>query len=195
MEENNQAQQTVETTTETPEIETVVEQSDSEAKVADLMKELAQLKATSDKQKKALDNALKVNGDLTKELRARKTQQELDDEAKAEEIARRDEYVKELENYKRANEARERYLVQGMNAELAKRAADAEVSGDMDALADIQKQHTSALLKAQESEWKKSRPQLFAGEGQATMTKEQIFAIKDATERQRAIAENISLFS
>ncbi len=33
-----------------------------------------------------------------------------------------------------------------------------------------------------------------AGNGKVTMTKEQIFAIKDPVERQNAIAENISLF-
>ena len=103
-------------------------------------------------------------------------------------------YISELEGYKQKNEAKERYLLQGMAPELAIKAAEAEVTGDMDALADIQKQHTDALIKAKEAEWKKSRPPVNAGEGGTTMTKEQIHAIKDPTERQMAIAQNLALY-
>ena len=46
----------------------------------------------------------------------------------------------------------------GMPADLAKEAADAEVNGDMDALAAVYKRHQEASLKAHEAEWLKNRP-------------------------------------
>ena len=46
----------------------------------------------------------------------------------------------------------------GMPADLAKEAADAEVNGDMDALASVYKRHQEASLKAHEAEWLKNHP-------------------------------------
>lgn len=167
---------------------------DDNPSIDDLMKQLAEQRAENARQKAALDKALKEVGDKNKELRSYKTQAQIDAEDAAQKAEEQKAYVAELEAYKHKNEAKERYLLQGMSAELAAKAAEAEVGGDMDALADIQRQHTEALIKAKEAEWKKSRPQMNAGEGGTTMTKEEIFAIKDAAERQRAIAENLALF-
>lgn len=160
----------------------------------ELLSQIAQLKADFARNKNALDKALKEKGDLTKQLRARMNAEEQEEAAKAEAEEQRKAYISELESYKQKNEAKERYLLQGMTAELAIKAAEAEVTGDMDALADIQRQHTDALIKAKEAEWKKSRPAVNAGEGGATMTKEEIFAIKDPVQRQKAIAQNLALF-
>lgn len=162
--------------------------------VEELMAQLAKERATNAKNKNALDKALKETGELKKSLRAKQTAEEQAEEAKKEQEEQRQAYIGELELYKRTNEAKERYLLQGMNAELAIQAANAEVEGDMDALADIQKQHTDALLKAKENEWKASRPNLNGGVGDSSMTREEIMAIKDVQKRQRAIAQNLSLF-
>ena len=86
-------------------------------------------------------------------------------------------------------------MLQGLDAELAVKAADAEVTGDMDALADIQKQHTDNLLRAKEAEWKKSRPRVNIGDGSySNMTREEIMAMPDRIERRKAIAANQELF-
>lgn len=177
--------------TETPE-----QDQEKTPTVEELMAELAKERAAKAKDKAALDKVLKENGEIKKQLRAKQTQQEIDDEAKREAEEQQKAYVTELEDYKKRNEAKERYLLQGMDAELAKKAAEAEVSGDMDELADIQKQHTESLLKAKEAEWKKSRPDINAGHGSgSTMTKEEIMAITDRKERTRLIAENIEQFA
>ena len=85
--------------------------------------------------------------------------------------------------------------MQGMAPEMADKAAQAEIDNDMDALATIQKQYTDAALKAAKAEWQKSIPEANRGTGNApTMTKEEIFAIKDPAARQRAIAANMALF-
>jgi DNA repair exonuclease SbcCD ATPase subunit len=57
---------------------------------------------------------------------------------------------------------------------MTKQAADAEISGDMDLLSDIQNKHFNQMLKAKEAEWIKSRPQTNIGGGYgANITQEQ----------------------
>lgn len=193
MEENK----TVATDTQETEIQNEAKKNDEpQVTIESLMAELAQEKAARAKEKAALDKALKEKGDITKQYRA-----VLDDAQKAAlDKATADEehkqYVEELEAYKRKNEAKERYILQGMTSEMATEAADAEVSGDMDKLADIQKKHTESVLKSAEAEWKESIPQAQIGTGEyASMTKDQIYSIKDRNERRKAIAANIHLFS
>lgn len=198
---NTTTTETVETVAETkePEIDATSTANETGGNdgptVEELMAELAKEKAARAKEKSALDKALSEKASLTKQLRSKQTQQEIEDDAKREEAEQVKAYIAELEQYKHKNEAKERYLLQGMTAELAAKAAEAEVSGDMDALADIQKQHTTALLKEKEKEWKASRPQLNVGSGTGTgMSKEEILAIADTEARTRAIAQNIEAF-
>ena len=162
----------------------------------DALAEIAAAQAEVKKLKSERDNALKRAGDATKQLRAKMTEAELQAEQQAEKDEEHKAYVADLENYKRTNEAIKRYQLQGMSSELAEKAAKAEIEGDMDALADIQSQHTKALLKAKEAEWKASRPRVNMGDGDDStpMTIEEIFAIKDPKERQIAIAKNLKLF-
>lgn len=171
------------------------ENVDSAANTEALMAEIARMKVSEQKMKKELDKALKEKGEVTKALRAKQTAAELEDEAKREEEERHQEYVMELEEFKRKTEAKERYLMQGMSVEMATKAADAEVSGDMEALTDIQRQHTEATLKAARAEWQKSIPQPNFGTGEySSMSKKDILAIKDTAERQKAILANRHLF-
>ena len=106
----------------------------SNDEMEDLIQQLAGERAARERDKAALDKALKQVGDLTKQLRSRQTQQEIDDEAKRVQEEEIKEHIASLEAYKRENEAKERYLLQGMDAEMAKKAASAEVAGDMDIL-------------------------------------------------------------
>lgn len=163
--------------------------------VESLMEEAARARAAEQKMKMALDKALKEKGDLTKQYREvlTESQQAKIDKENADEEHR--QYVAELEAFKRKTEAKNRYLMQGMGAEMAEKAAEAEVSGDMDALADIQKQHTETVLKSARAEWQKTIPQpQFGVGGEGNMSKEEIMAIKDPAERRMAIAKNISKF-
>ncbi len=162
----------------------------------DAMAEIAAAHAEAKKAKAERDAALKRAGDATKQLRAKMTEAELEAEKQAQENEEKQAYLKDLENYKAQNEAYKRYRLQGMEDELASKAAQAEIEGDMDALADIQKQHTQALLKAKEAEWKASRPRtnMSDGDDSTPMTREEIMAIKDDKERQIAIAKNFKAF-
>lgn len=174
----------------------ITENKQSGKTYEDAMAEIAAAKAEAKKAKAERDAALKKSGEATKALRAKMSEDELKAEQDAEAKAEHDAYVKELESYKAQNEALKRYQLQGMATDLAEKAAKAEIEHDMDALADIQRQHTQALIKEKEAEWKASRPQINVGGGDdSSMTKEEILAIKDRDERQRAIARHLDLFS
>lgn len=161
----------------------------------DALAEIAAAQAEVKKLKAERDNALKKSGEATKALRAKMTEAELEAEKKQAEDEEKAAHLKELEDYKAQNEALKRYRIQGMDEELAAKAAKAEIEGDMDELANIQAQHTKALIKEKEAEWKASRPKAQMGDGEdSNMTKEEILAIKDPKERQIAIAKNLKSF-
>jgi len=162
----------------------------------DALSEIAAAKAEAKKFKAERDNALKKAGDATKQLREKMSEAEIKAEEEAQAKEEREAYLKSLESYKAENEAVKRYRLQGMPDELAAKAAKAEIDGDMDALADIQKQYTQTVIKEKEAEWKASRPRVNVGDDDdsSPMTKEEILAIKDTNKRQQEIAKNINLF-
>lgn len=131
-----------------------------------LMAENARLKAEGARNKIALDKALKNNGELNKQLRAKMTAAEQEEEAKRAEAEAQKAEIASLKEFKRRAEAKERYLTMGMSAEFASQAADAEVKGDMDAFAAVMKQYNDASIKAQRDEWIKSRPEPNVGHGE-----------------------------
>lgn len=162
----------------------------------DALSEIAAAKAEAKKLKAERDAALKKTGEISKQLRAKMSEDELKAEQDAQAKEEKEAHIKELEQYKAENEALKRYRLQGMSDELATKAAKAEIEGDMDALADVQKQHTQSLIKAKEAEWKASRPRVNVGDDEdSSMTKEEILAIQDRDERTKAIAKNLSLFT
>ena len=171
------------------------EKSEPTKTYEDALAEIAQAQAEVKKLKAERDAALKKSGDATKALRAKMTEAELEAEKKQAEDEEKAAHLKELEDYKAQNEALKRYRIQGMDEALAAKAAKAEIEGDMDELANIQAQHTKALIKAKEAEWKASRPRVNMGDGEEnSMTKEEILAIKDTMERQKMIAAHLDLF-
>ena len=103
-----------------------------EVTVESLMAQLAQANAANAKLKADNDKLCTSEGNLRKQLRAKQTAEEQEAEAKAEQQAQRDAYVKDLEKFKAVTEASERYLGMGMKPELAKATATAEFEGNMD---------------------------------------------------------------
>lgn len=132
----------------------------------ELLKQLAEANAEKAKWKSNFDNAASEASSYKKQLRAKQTAQEIQDEEKQKAEEEQKKYIAELEAFKQKAEAEARYALQGMSKELAKQAAEAEVKGDMDELASIQRKHTEALLKEKEREWLKSRPDINAGNGE-----------------------------
>ena len=154
-----------------------VQETNSPVTLESVMAELAKAKAENAKNKAALDKALHNNGELTKQLRAKMTASEQEAEAKREAEEAQANRIKELETYKLRSEARERYMTTlGMNPDLAKEAAEAEVSGDMDALSAVYKKHQEAVISAQKDEWIKSVPQASAGREESNQNEDPFLA-------------------
>lgn len=104
----------------------------AEVTVESLMAQLAQANATNAKLKADNDKLCTSEGNLRKQLRAKQTAEEQEAEAKAEQQAQHEAYVKDLEKFKAVTESSERYLSMGMDKDLARATATAEVEGAMD---------------------------------------------------------------
>lgn len=181
---------TEEVVTETENTETV---ENNKPDVDALMAELAAEKAARLKDKAALDKALKEKGDLTKTLRQKMTASEQEEELKKEAERQREEELNNVKselNHIKAVAAYKSISDEKIVEELINAISDA----DHAAIAQIIENEKSKAVKVAQAEWMKSRPPVNNGSGVA-MTKEQILAIKDSTERQKAIAANIELFS
>lgn len=166
--------------------------------IEEVMAGKAQAEADAKKWKKEFDKqssqiaSLKKTVQSLKELQTAEQRKETEDQEAKE---AHDAEFSRLQEFEKKTLAKERYLMQGMSVEMASKAANAEVNGNMDELANIQKQHTESTLKSARADWQKSIPQPQFGTGEySSMTKEEIMAIKDDETRVQAIAQNQHLF-
>ena len=162
----------------------IIQEKESEGMTTytDILLERASEKANSE----AADYKKKYNATLSEQERA--------SQEKAEEQARRDERLAELERENSIHKFTESYLDLGYDKESAVKAATAQVDGDVDTLFALQKKVIDEKVLAKEQELIKDIPRAKTGV-YSSMTAEQIMAIPDREERRRAINENIELFS
>lgn len=102
------------------------------ATIANMMKEIADLKVDLKRYKKANDSLSSENAGLKKQVNAKMTEEELRAQAKQDE---NEEIKKELSELRREvalNKATKRYMSMQMPEELAEKVAQAELDGDMD---------------------------------------------------------------
>jgi len=155
---------------ENQEAETGAEESqeNKQPTVDELLAQLAQERAEKEKNKVALDKALREASEKTKALRAKQTAEEQEDEAKREQEELHKQYVAGLERRISLEESTSRYLDMGMDKKMAKETAEAEVD-KTDGYADIVSANIKKLMdskiKAAEADWIKSRPDVQAGNG------------------------------
>lgn len=171
--------------------------TDKDARIAELERLLAKQELEGKKNKAALDKALKEKGDITKELREKMTEAQRAQLEKEEEDEAQKKYVSDLELYKQRNEGIKRYMsVPGMTMELAEKAADAELDKDSGTdFATVMEEYYTTRAKKEKEDAIKKRSQPNVGDGNyPKMTKEEILAIKDTSERQKAIAQHLDLF-
>lgn len=156
--------------------------------------QLQKLLVENAKLKRSFDKAASEASDYKKKYNATLSEQEKASLEKAEEQARRDERLAELERENSIHRYTESYLDLGYDKETAIKAATAQVDGDVDTLFTLQKKVIDEKVLAKEQELIKDIPRAKTGV-YASMTPEQIMAIPDREERRRAINENIELFS
>lgn len=190
------AEETKQTNTET--VETKVVDNSSKATettptVDELMAQLAAEKARADKNKLELDKALKENGSVKKALREKQTAEEQEAEAKAE--------AQRLADEERENMRKELNHIKAVNAykniteeKTVEKLIDAVSDADHTAIATIIANECKKAVAEAEAQWLKDRPPVQSGI-YSHMTREQIMAISDRTERRKAIAQNQNLFN
>lgn len=156
--------------------------------VEELMAQLAQANADRDKYKSANDKLSKSEAEMKRQLRAKLSDEEKEAEAKR------------LANEETENLRQELNRIKAVNAykNISEKSVEALIAAvsdaDHTAIADIIDREVKAAVKVAENTWMKSRPAIGAN-SYSSMTVEQIMAISDREERQKAIAMNLDLFN
>lgn len=145
--------------------------------------------------KKAVTKANSEAAEFKRQLRAKQTD---DEAAKAEREAREKELQDKYDALLKQNTVRdyaERYRKMGYDDKLAEATAKAMAEGDLETVFANGETYRTSLEQTIRADVTKKTPKPQGGSGTVYTTKEDIFKIKDAAERQKAIAENIELFS
>lgn len=167
--------------------------NDNTPSIEELMSQLASERAEKEKYKNASDKASSEAAKYKKELRSKQTAEEQEAEAKAE--------AERLQNEKYENAINELNRMKAVSAyknvsdKSVEKLIDAVADADHSAIASIIENEIRAAVANAQTEWLKSRPPVNAGGEYSGMTKEQIMAITDRTERRKAIAMNPELFN
>lgn len=190
--ENVTTQNTDTTVTENKQTTTTPQADNSAPSVEELMAQLATERAEKEKNKLALDKALKEKGDITKQLRAKQTAEEQEAEAQKE--------AQRLADEERESMRKELNHIKAVNAyksipdeKVVENLIDAISDADHNTIAQIIENEKKKAVAEAEQQWMKDRPRVNHGQ-HSTMSREDIMAIKDAYERQSMIAQNIELF-
>lgn len=154
-----------------------------------------------------LRNALNKASSETAEWKRQYKQKLTDDErkqaddlekenARLENEKRMEERIKQLETEKTISTTKASFLALGYDDELASSSAEAIVNGDMATFFANQKVFNDKVEAQNKAKLLESQPSLTNGEtpNATTLTRADIMAIKNTTERQKAIAENPQLF-
>lgn len=176
----------------TPKAETA-SKADEKPTTQSAEEQLQALMVENAKLKRSFDKAASEASDYKKKYNATLSEQERASQEKAEEQARRDERLEELERELSVRRFTESYLDLGYDKESAIAAATAQVDNDVETLFKLQKKIIDAKVQAKEQELYKSIPRAKTGV-YASMTKDQIMNIEDRDERLKAIAENMEIF-
>lgn len=187
------SESTNETTQTLTKPESTTPKADEKPTPHDVQEQIQQLMVENAKLKRAMDKASSEAADFKKKYNATLSEKEQADMAKAEEQARRDERLAELERENSIHNYMESYLDLGYDKESAIAAATAQVDNDVETLFKLQKKIIDAKVQAKEQELYKSIPRAKTGV-YASMTKDQIMKIEDRDERLKAIAENMEIF-
>ncbi|MCM1364651.1 MAG: hypothetical protein NC122_05045 [Faecalibacterium sp.] len=130
----------------------------------------------------------------------RKHEQLLSEEEKARleketEFQQMSEELETLRKEKTVSAYKAKYLAMGYDEKLAEETANAMVDGDTDKVFANQQKFLESHDKSMQVERLKNTARPPAGGAGKALSKEEIMKIKDATERQAAISENLSLFT
>lgn len=172
---------------------TTTETKTNEPTIAELQAQLAQISAEKEQLKNSLSKSNSEAANYKKALRAKQTteEQEAEARAEAERIAQEErEALKTELNQVKAEKAYKAITDEKVVSGLIEAVSNA----DHTAIAQIIAKECEKAVAVAQQTWLDSRPEVNYGGSGDVMTKEKIMAVKDVSERQRLIAENIDLF-
>lgn len=146
-----------------------------------------------DRLKQALSKSNSEAANYKKQLREKMSADELKEKEDAERREKLQSDYDELLKKVRLSETKSKLLSLGYDSDLAEDTAKALVEGDFDKMFENQKKHLDSVEKQVRADVLKDTPRPTGGNS-AKLTVDEIMKIKDSSERQNAIAENIELF-
>ena len=152
------------------------------------------LKDEYNKMKAQFDKAASELAEMKKQYKARLTDEEQKQAEHDEELETLRQKVQLMEQETAIAEIKANYISMGYDEELATDTARATVEGDNKRIFANHKKFLEAHDKAFEANLIANTPRPEGSSQAAPITKEEIMAIKDTTERQQKMAENPSLF-
>lgn len=179
-------------------IETPEEQTDNETpdtpSLADLQAQIAKLQSDNEKLRNANTKASADASAFKKKWQATQTEAERAEEERAEELARLREQNAALLRDGAIQTYKASYTAMGYSEELALKKAEFMADGKIaDAIA-VERDFLTAHDRELGASAVKSMGKPPLGAGSKPLTKQEIMAIKDTAERQKAISDNIELF-
>lgn len=159
----------------------------------EVLEQLAQEKAEKERLKNANNKLSKSEAEMKRQLRAKMTTAEAEEEARKEAEAEKDAKFKEMADELNLMKAKASYTSVFSDEQTIENLVEAIADADHKGIALIVKTAIDNAVKQAEKEWYKNRPQPNLGTD-SSMTKEQILAIEDDDERIRAIAQHRNLF-
>lgn len=177
----------VDTNIQEPENQTPAPQEQpKEPSIQEMMVEMAKLK-------RAQEKAASEAAEYKKKWREVASEKEVADQAKADAEAAQQEAFEAMKRELAMEKLTKQFLKLGYSEDLADKAAKAQYENDTDTLFKIQEQQKAADKKAWETEFFRNRPEMNAGVGGATVTKEQ-FENMSLQERTKLYRENPDLY-
>lgn len=149
--------------------------------------------AEVDRLREALSKSNSEAASYKKQLREKLSAEEIKEKEDAEKREKLQSDYDDLLRRVQTSETKAKFLSLGYDEESASKAAEALISGDYDSLFESQKTQMDAAEHRIREEVLKGTPRPDGGKGKK-MSMDDIFKIKDSSERQAAIAENIELF-
>lgn len=144
------------------------------------------------KLKDSFDKTASELAAANKKIKASQT----DEEKRAESDKEKDELIKKLTRQIETSEDKAWFIGYGYSEDDAGKLADAFADGDKATIRNMLAKHKTDFEKSIRADITKSTPRpTDGGTAKSYKTKDEIMSIKDASERQRAIADNINLFT
>lgn len=152
------------------------------------------LKEEYNKMKAQFDKTSSELAEMKKQYKARLTDEEQKQAEHDEELQNLRQKVQLMEMETTIAEIKANYISMGYDEELAQDTAKATVEGDNKRIFANHKKFLEAHDKAFEANLIANTPRPENAKSSGPITKDEILAIKDTTERQQKMAENPSLF-